>query len=198
MPKKNINLLPEEILQARKFKVVRKNLLYASLFLIFVSLIAFASVFVLLKGQETRLANLEDQKVTVVDAITKLSETEEQIQLLGIRAELISKIMKERYNYSDLLEELKAVTPNEVEVKSLVVEFDELRLTGNASNYNSLTKFTRSLKQKDKNKVFVDGEISSISLNSSDGTVTYTINAFIDPEGLINTNFGTKKEATSE
>ena len=189
MPKRNINLLPNEIIQERKFKVVRKNLLYVSIVFLFVSVILFASIFVLLKGQQLRFNHLEDQRLNVVSEISKLRETEEQIQLLGIRAELISKIMKERFNYSDLLEELRSVTPNEVEVVSLVVEFDELALTGTASNYNSLTKFTRSLKQKDKNKIFIDGEISNISLNSTDGTVSYTINAFINPDGLINANF---------
>jgi len=189
MPKRNINLLPNEIIQERKFKVVRKNLLYVSIVFLFVSVILFASIFVLLKGQQSRFNTLENQRLAVVSEISKLSDTEEQIQLLGIRAELISKIMKERFNYSDLLEELRSVTPNEVEVVSLVVEFDELALTGTASNYNSLTKFTRSLKQKDKNKIFIDGEISNISLNSTDGTVSYTINAFINPDGLINANF---------
>ncbi|MDA1338042.1 MAG: PilN domain-containing protein [bacterium] len=125
----------------------------------------------------------------MVADIVALKTTEEQILVLGIRAELIGNVMSKRSNYSNLLEELKQVVPTQVDVSSLSVEGETIRLQGKANNYNELTKFTRSLKQKEKNKVFVDAEISNISLNGEDGTVTYNINAYISAQGLINPAF---------
>jgi len=189
MPKTNINLVPEEIIQERKFKSARKSFLYVGVGLLILSIVSVVVIYALFTVQKSHINKLEDTKKDVISKISKLKTTEERILVLGIRAELIGNIMSKRSNYSNLLEELKLVVPSQVEVSSLSVEGETVKLQGKANNYNELTKFTRSLKQKDRNKVFVDAEISNISLNSSDGTVTYNINALINTKGLINPNF---------
>jgi len=203
MPKTNINLVPKEIIQERKFKSARKNFLYVGFSIVLLSVISVGVVYSLLITQKSHINNLENSKNNIISKIVELKSTEERILVLGIRAELIGNIMSKRSNYSNLLEELKLVVPSQVEISSLSVEGETVRLQGKANNYNELTKFTRSLKQKDKNKVFVDAEISNISLNGSDGTVTYNINAFINTKGLINPSFvslpiGTSTPSTKE
>ncbi len=192
MPKTNINLVPREILQDRKFKSARKQFLYVGLGIVLLSLVSVGVIYSLLLSQKSHLNGLDQNKTKVISDITALKSTEERILVLGIRAELIGNIMSKRANYSNLLEELKLVVPSQVDISSLTIEGDAVRLQGQANNYNELTKFTRSLKQKDKNKVFVDAEISNISLNSDDGTVTYNINAYINTDGLINPAFLSK------
>jgi len=193
MPKTNINLVPREIIQERKFKSASKGFLYFSLGVILISIASIAIVYSLLLTQQSHINKLEDNKVKIISEITALKSTEERILVLGIRAELIGNIMSKRANYSDLLEELKLVVPSQVDISSLSIEGETVRLQGSANNYNELTKFTRSLKQKEKNKVFVDAEISNISLNGNDGTVTYNINSYINALGLINPAFQTTK-----
>lgn len=189
MPKTNINLVPREIIQDRKFKSARKQFLYVGLGVLLLSLVSVGVIYSLILSQKSYLNGLDQNKTKVISDITALKSTEERILVLGIRAELIGNIMSKRANYSNLLEELKLVVPSQVDISSLTIEADAVRLQGEANNYNELTKFTRSLKQKDKNKVFVDAEISNISLNSDDGTVTYNINAYINANGLINPIF---------
>ncbi len=189
MPKTNINLVPREIIQDRKFKSVRKQFLYIGLGVVLISLVSVGVVYSLILSQKAYINSLDNNKTKIVTDIVALKSTEERILVLGIRAELIGNIMAKRSNYSNLLEELKLVVPSQVDISSLTIEGDAVRLQGKANNYNELTKFTRSLKQKDKNKVFIDAEISNISLNSDDGTVTYNINAYINSSGLINPMF---------
>jgi len=189
MPKTNINLVPRELIQERKFKSARKNFLYIGLGIILLSIVSVGVIYSLLISQKSYIKSLDEDKGKLVTDIVALKTTEEQILVLGIRAELIGNVMSKRSNYSNLLEELKQVVPTQVDVSSLSVEGETIRLQGKANNYNELTKFTRSLKQKEKNKVFVDAEISNISLNGEDGTVTYNINAYISAQGLINPAF---------
>jgi len=189
MPKTNINLVPRELIQERKFKSARKNFLYIGLGIILLSIVSVGVIYSLLISQQSYIKGLDQDKDKLVSDIVALKTTEEQILVLGIRAELIGNVMSKRSNYSNLLEELKQVVPTQVDVSSLSVEGETIRLQGKANNYNELTKFTRSLKQKEKNKVFVDAEISNISLNGEDGTVTYNINAYISAQGLINPAF---------
>ena len=189
MPKTNINLVPRELIQERKFKSARKNFLYLGLGIILLSIVSVGVIYSLLISQKSYIKGLDEDKGKLVTDIVSLKATEEQILVLGIRAELIGNVMSKRSNYSNLLEELKQVVPTQVDVSSLSVEGETIRLQGKANNYNELTKFTRSLKQKEKNKVFVDAEISNISLNGEDGTVTYNINAYISAQGLINPVF---------
>jgi Tfp pilus assembly protein PilN len=189
MPKTNINLVPRELIQERKFKSARKNFLYVGLGIILLSIVSVGVIYSLLISQKSYIKGLDEDKDKLVADIVALKTTEEQILVLGIRAELIGNVMSKRSNYSNLLEELKQVVPTQVDVSSLSVEGETIRLQGKANNYNELTKFTRSLKQKEKNKVFVDAEISNISLNGEDGTVTYNINAYISAQGLINPAF---------
>ena len=189
MPKTNINLVPREIIQDRKFKSARKQFLYVGVGIVLLSLVSVGVIYSLSLSQKAYINGLDQNKTKIVADIVTLKSTEERILVLGIRAELIGNIMAKRSNYSNLLEELKLVVPSQVDVSSLTIEGEAVRLQGQANNYNELTKFTRSLKQKDKNKVFVDAEISNISLNSDDGTVTYNINAYINSNGLINPLF---------
>lgn len=204
MPKTNINLVPREIIQERKFKSARRNFLYVGLGIVLLSFVSVGIVYSLLITQKAYINSLEENKSEVIKDITALKSTEERILVLGIRAELIGNIMTKRSNYSNLLEELKLVVPAQVDISSLSIEGETVRLQGKANNYNELTKFTRSLKQKEKNKVFVDAEISNISLNGSDGTVTYNINAYINAQGLINPlftstpNVNTSNDLTTE
>ena len=189
MPKTNINLVPRELIQERQFKSARKNFLYIGLALVLLSIVSVGVVYSLLISQKSYLNSLDENKRKIIADIVSLKSTEERILVLGIRAELISNIMAKRSNYSNLLEELKLVVPSQVDISSLSVEGETVRLQGKANNYNELTKFTRSLKQKDKNKVFVDAEISNISFN---------INAYINAQGLINPLFITSTVAEEE
>ena len=130
MPKTNINLVPREIIQDRKFKSARKQFLYVGVGIVLLSLVSIGVIYSLSLTQKAYINGLDQNKTKIVADIVTLKSTEERILVLGIRAELIGNIMAKRSNYSNLLEELKLVVPSQVDVSSLTIEGEAVRLQG--------------------------------------------------------------------
>lgn len=168
-----INLIPqEERVQQTKTKVVKLSTYLAIAVLI---IVAGIGGYFFYKAQTIKSqVKVLEGKVAVLRAdITKLTDIEVSARNLYTKSDVLGAIFESKVYYSELLKELEASTPNEVQVNSFGLSKDKtVSISGEADTYNAVQDFSNRLLERD---LFTVVELNSVGLESQKDKVNFFI-----------------------
>lgn len=109
--------------------------------------------------------------------VRAMAETEIVARNLYKKYTVLNNLLGKRFYYSTFLAHFNSKIPEGVEVSSFSFkDGDEISIAGTADNYLSVSRFLRNLtNEAPEFRVFTFAQLNSVTLNSSDTSVDYSI-----------------------
>ncbi len=183
----DINLLTKEEKQEQiQTKVVKFSAIFSVALFVIVAILS-GYFFYSAKKLESKIA-AEDAKIANLrGSIQEMSSVEISARNLYQRFSAIDNIFTSRVFYSFLLEHFNSKVPAGVTLDSFgFTGSNEISISGEAPNYLAVSEFLRNLNMQENPQVFTSALLTSITLNSANGTVKYAIVINYDVEALKN------------
>lgn len=183
----DINLLTKEEKQEQiQTKVIKFSTIFSIVLFVAVAVLSgyfFYSANTLeaqVKAEDTKIVNLRG-------SIQGMSAVEISARNLYQRFSAIDNVFASRIFYSFLLEHFNSKIPAGVTLDSFgFTSANEISISGEAPNYLAVSEFLRNLNAQEDPQVFPSALLTSITLNSINGTVKYAIVINYDVEALKN------------
>ena len=184
--KSGISLLPEDIKQERTSKVRAIRVRLVTLMLLVVSVVlAGATAFGL--GYVNNINKDLNQKIdSQKQQLLTLRTVWALVQSFNNRISSADNILKGRQHYSLLIEVLGQTTPEKVLIKDVVLNKDQLRVSGVAEDYADIAQFVYNSKNVEiGGLVFSSIELSGITLDTNNNKVNFSSTLYLKEGGLI-------------
>lgn len=186
MERKDINLLPKELVVKRQRQEQKKliNLLALAFFIfsLLFSLVVLLYTFFTLQSEKktAAAAAVEEQKVT------DLRLLEEDARRLEVKSAALFSILREKKRYSYLLDVLAKATPESVKVSSLATApGGEVQVAGLADSYLALSHFLLNILDPEiGGVVFSSADLNSVSLDERVGGARFLATFYVKEDSL--------------
>lgn len=185
--KSEIELIPEELEEARKRKGIFATIRLVGFAILGVSVFAVVVLFALKQAQTASLASVNQKIETEESRIAEMSEVEAQVFGIADKSNALADILSDRNYYSTLLEALEDSTPSGLTITALSTstEEEEIGVTGEVENYSALATFLRnSVDPKKGGVLFTEIALSSVSYDPSEGKAQFTATLTMKKDGL--------------
>lgn len=140
MDKININLLPKEIVEKRKFEQRLAYVLLGVGLLVAVFVAVYAVNFVRIMGEERKLTAIQAENARYAQAISQIQTFEKARLQVEDREKLIATAIAGKFEWSKLLNNISLIIPNEVWLTSFDGSVDGLTFGGYATRYSGTTE----------------------------------------------------------
>jgi len=193
----SINLIPHEEKQEQaKEKLVKVSTVFSLLMLLIVGGIAvyyFNTKSELNKNISSQEASIEDSRMQV----KSMSEIEIVARNLFAKYKALNTIFAAKYNYSLLLEELRARTPSTIVIDNMAISgANTLTISGSGENYLAVAQFINDLTNvnfknghKGLEQLFTDVILNSVNLENKTNRASYFINVSFNLDSLASKNY---------
>ena len=186
MPRKDINLLPQDLKEQKKSEKIKKSLGNLSLLsLVVVGLITFASSAYLVRVKLTE-ATFKKDIVKTESEIKDLLLIEKEARRLESKINVVADVKESRSRYSLLLEALAKAVPGDVGITSLATfGASRVSVSGLSQSYLSLSRFiTSALDPILGGKVFSSVDITAASLDEVTGKIRFSLVLYLRDGGI--------------
>lgn len=167
-----INLLPQKFQGQFRNLRIRRALVEVSIFSILILILLAGGILLLnsviqgmAKNSQQNIAN-EEQK------IKKFADLEQEIQAYQENSNLYQEVLKQHYNWSDILAKITQLTPADLQISQLSIEqgtgtatTKKISFSGKAKTRRDVAKFVKKLEDSD---TFEGVELTSSSLDQED------------------------------
>lgn len=133
-----VNLLPPEVIEKRKAERRWVYIMYGSVALVVLLVVAYLVPTVLILGKQTELAIKQQQAADLQREADRYKIFEDKQADLQARKAVADRALASRLNWSRLLSELSLVLPSDVWLSSLELDQDTgLKMTGSATDLSA-------------------------------------------------------------
>ncbi|OGH07954.1 MAG: hypothetical protein A2W22_06825 [Candidatus Levybacteria bacterium RBG_16_35_11] len=172
---KDINLLAHQedqsLIEKKRLKIF-KNISF-----VFAGIVVFFSIVIFIVNATFSTASIKNQQESAINQITNLKDRSAKLFVVNNRILNISKIIKERNNYSSI-ESLLKLTPNSVRINNLNFSTETFSITLISSSLLPLDDLINSYIAKLTKKELIKSlTINSLSLNQKTGNYYLSIKA---------------------
>lgn len=171
---KNINLLPRKNVDIlRREKILN---LYRFISTLFLLIVCFLSIGLFLLNKNSPVYSLENEKDSLLKAISQLSERTSKFLFINARLQDISEILSKRTYMDKTLDLIMKEIPDNVLIKSISVDKNKLSLSVSSNSLSSINTLLDNLvnlvsSKKSFNKIILSG----ISLDKSSKSYVLSI-----------------------
>ena len=177
-----INLLPQKFTSQIRNSRIRKALVEVSIVSILILLLLTGGILLLngiirpmVKESQQSIVN-EEQK------IKKFANLEKEIKTYQENSNLYQEVLKQHYNWSDILAKITQLTPADLQISQLSIEQGaettaqkKISFSGKAKTRRDVAKFVKKLEDSD---TFESVELTSSSLDQ-EGKADFQITAIL-------------------
>lgn len=148
--------------------------------LIFIFFVGLISIVLFVLNSRISISSVKNEEAVVLQNIAGQKDRLSKYYLLSNRLNGIEEILKERKNYTDVLNALISQIPQDTEVGSLEIDKGDISLSVNSSSLIPINKFLNNMMDLSINKhVIRNMTIESLTIDSKTGKYSLAIKAKI-------------------
>jgi Tfp pilus assembly protein PilN len=186
-----INLVPDYLKKREKRSRSFSIFFRVFLFLVVISVFAFAGSYYLKHKISGELKVLEENVTSTENSIALLNETKIKLSLSISRLQIIKDLLAKRDNYSIFFSETEKLTPQGVVISEVTInDSKKASIKGEASSYSLLSDYLSTLSGSAllNNSIIKDSSLSEVSLKKESGLISFSLDIFLKDGALFNNN----------
>lgn len=181
----DVNFVPEEILEAREQVQRKSTLSKVAIFVAILSILAAAGVFgydLYLKNKLNSLQSEKAEKNATIESLKGFGETGYK---LGVRLAAAEELLNTKIYFSKVFEEIRAQTPENVEIRSWQVNSEGVltMVAFSTPNYVPIAEFQNNLLNSETN-YFDTVRLQSAALDGRQQGVNFSFEIQLDLESV--------------
>lgn len=174
----SINLLKTESKENPKRKKTTYILKIISI--IFIFFVGLISIVLFVLNSRISISSVQNEEAVVLKNIAAQKDRLSKYYFLNDRLKGIEKVIKDRKNYTDVLNNLVSQIPQDTQVGSLEIDKGDISLSVSSSSLLPLNKFLNNMIDLSLNKhVIHNMTIESLTIDSQTGKYSLAIKAKI-------------------
>lgn len=174
----SINLVKAE--ESEGSRRHRKVFVLRVISIVFVSFVGIVSIILFILYARISVSSIKREQSIALQSITLQKNKLAKLNLLNDRLKGLSQVLKERKNYTDILDSLLEQIPSGASASALSIGKSGITLTVTSASLLPINKFLNNVVELSRKKNFIrEMVIESLSIDSKTGTYSLSIKAKI-------------------
>jgi|GEM_PF-4848732 len=184
MPKKDINLIPSEIIEEQSTARQQRGVIFFALIVFVIGIALSGAVWFLALRQNVKITNTNNQIAERKEQLKSLEEVEKKGSKLQLRLDYIKGVLSKNVLYSKVMAELEDRKQDSVEITQVTLDDNGLlKIVGIASSTPSLQNYVINL-VKEPDNLFSDARILEVSVGDG-GRVKFSVSVMTNIKSIL-------------
>lgn len=184
MPRKDINLIPNEIIEEQSSARQQRGVIFFAAIVFLIGVVLSGVAWFLALSQNVKITNTDNQIAERKEQLKALEDVEKQGSKLQLRLDYVQSILSKSVLYSKVMQELADRDQDSIEITQVNLDDNGLlKIVGIASSTPSLQNYVINL-VKEPNNLFSDARILEVSVGDG-GRVNFSVSVSTDMESIL-------------
>lgn len=144
------------------------------------AVVAFLSIIIFILNMQFSVTSIKNEQNSIINSISSLKDKSAKIVLVNDRIKGISEILKQRKDYSGLIEKVLVLVPSRAKITSFEISKDTLSMTVSSNSLLSINTYLNDMiKLSQDEKLIKSLAIKGITVNFKTGEYNLSINATV-------------------